>query len=176
MQKLKKMLKKLIFLDSIFFNYSSILIVGEFFMKEKNNDNIIFLNLIYQNAQMGLIGIDTVLKKVTDEKISKLIGEQRDEYEKFCSDVKEILLKYGAKEEEIPKMKELSSKLMSEAMSMGSDDKKIVKLMMEGNQKGVIELQEKLNTYKDEDPEIINLAKRLLETEEHNREEFKKFL
>lgn len=145
-------------------------------MKEKKNDNIIFLNLIYQNAEMGLIGIDTVLKKVTDEKISKLIDTQRKEYEKFCSDAKDILTKYGAKVEEIPKMKELSSKIMSEAMSMGSDDKKIVKLMMEGNQKGVIEIQENLNNNKCDDSEIIELAKRLLETEEHNREEFKKYL
>lgn len=145
-------------------------------MKEKGNDNIIFLNLIYQNAEMGVIGIDTVLKKVTDEKIAKLISEQRKEYECICEEAKDILTKYGAKQEEIPKMKELSSKLMSEVMSMGSDDKKIVKLMMEGNQKGVIEIQEKLNTYQDEDSEVINLAKRLLETEEHNREEFKEYL
>lgn len=150
--------------------------MGEFFMKEKQNDNIIFLNLIYQNAKMGLIGIDVVLKKVNDEKIAKLINEQRKEYENICEYAKEILIKYGAKEEEIPKMKELSSKLMSELMSIGSDDKKIVKLMMEGNQKGVIELQEKLNTYQDKDPEVIELAKKLLETEEHNREEFKDYL
>lgn len=145
-------------------------------MKEKGNDNIIFLNLIYQNAEMGVIGIDTVLKKVTNEKIAKLIIEQRKEYECICEEAKDILTKYGAKQEEIPKMKELSSKIMSEMMSMGSDDKKIVKLMMEGNQKGVIEIQEKLNTYQDEDSEVINLAKRLLETEEHNREEFKEYL
>ena len=145
-------------------------------MKEKQNDNIIFLNLIYQNAEMGLIGIDAVLKKVEDEKLAKLINTQRKEYEKFCSDAKEILLKYGAKEEEIPKIKELSSKMMSEVMSMGKDDKTIAKLMMEGNQKGVIEVQEKLNTYQDEDSEIIELANRLLETEEHNRGEFKNFL
>ena len=145
-------------------------------MKEKQNDNIIFLNLIYQNAEMGLIGIDTILKKVMDEKLAKLINEQRREYEHICSLVKEILIKYGAKEEEIPKVKELSSKIMSEIMSMGSDDKKIVKLMMEGNQKGVMEIQENLNNKKCDDEEIINLAKRLLDTEEHNREEFKKFL
>lgn len=145
-------------------------------MKEKQNDNIIFLNLIYQNAEMGLIGIDTVLKKVEDEKLAKLINTQRKEYEKFCSDVKDILIKYGAKEEEIPKLKELSSKVMSEVMSMGKDDKEIAKLMMEGNQKGVIEIQEQLNTKTIEDEEIVELAKRLLETEEHNREEFKKYL
>lgn len=145
-------------------------------MKEKNNDNIIFLNLIYQNAEMGVIGIDIVLKKVTNEKIAKLISEQRKEYKCICEEAKDILTKYGAKVEEIPKMKEISSKVMSEMMSMGSDDKKIVKLMIEGNQKGVMEIQEKLNSYQDEDPEVIKLAQKLLDTEEHNRDEFKEYI
>lgn len=150
--------------------------MGDFFMKEKQNDNIIFLNLIYQNAQMGLIGIDSVIDKVEDEQVAKLIKKQRCEYEEFCSDVKKILIKYGAKEEEISALQKLSSKIMSEAMSFNKGDKNIVKLMMEGNEKGVIAIQEKLNEYQDKDPEIVELAKKLLKTEEHNREEFKKYL
>lgn len=145
-------------------------------MKEKGNDNIILLNLIYQNAQMGLIGIDSVLGKVKNEKVAKLIKEQRDEYEVICKEAREILIKYGAKEEEIGKVKELSSKIMSEIMSMNADDKKIVKLMMEGNEKGLIEIQQKINEYQEQDEEILALAHKLLETEEHNREEFKEYL
>lgn len=145
-------------------------------MKEKQNDNIIFLNLIYQNAQMGLIGIDAVIDKVEDERVAKLISEQRREYEEFCSDAKKILLKYGAKEEEIGALQKLSNKVMSEMMTMNKDDKAIAKLMMEGNEKGVIEITEKLNEYQDKDQEIVDLAKRLLATEEHNREEFKQYL
>ncbi len=145
-------------------------------MKEKQNDNIIFLNLIYQNAQMGLIGIDTVIPKVQNDVVGKIIKEQKVEYENICKEASEILIKYGAKEEEIGKLKEISSKLMSEVMTISGDDKKIVKLMMEGNQKGVIAIQEKLNTYKDKDPEIVKLAEKLLATEEHNREEFKPYL
>ncbi|MDE5539169.1 MAG: hypothetical protein K2J20_01635 [Bacilli bacterium] len=145
-------------------------------MKERQNDNIIFLNLIYQNAQMGLIGIDAVIDKVEDERVAKLIKEQRAEYEEFCEQAKEILIKYGAQEEEIGKLQKLSSKIMSEAMTFNKDDKNIVKLMMEGNEKGVIAIKEKLNAYEDKDPEIVALAEKLLATEEHNREEFKQYL
>ncbi len=145
-------------------------------MKEQNNTNIKFLNLIYQNAQMGLIGIDTVMKKVENEKIAKIIQEQRKEYEIFLSDARRILIKYGAKEEEISKLKELSSKAMAEVMTMGKDDQEIAKLMMEGNQKGVLEITAELNQYEGGDEEIKKLAKRLLATEEHNREEFKQYL
>lgn len=145
-------------------------------MKECQNKNIIFLNLIYQNAQMGLIGIDTVIKKVENEKIAKIIHEQKREYEEFLKDTKKILIKYGAREEEISKLKELSSKAMAEVMTLNKGDQEIAKLMMEGNEKGVLEITAELNQYDGEDEEIIHLANRLLKTEEHNREEFKQYL
>ena len=150
--------------------------MGDFYMKEQNNINIQFLNLIYQNAQMGLVGIDIVMKKVESEAIAKLISEQRQEYEKFLEDSHRILIKYGAKEEEISKLKELSSKAMAEVMTMNKDDKEIAKLMMEGNQKGVLEITSELNQYEGDDEEILDLAHKLLATEEHNREEFKQYL
>ena len=145
-------------------------------MKEQQNKNIKFLNLIYQNAQMGLIGIDTVIKKVESEKLAKLIGEQQEEYERFLEDARKILIKYGAKEEEISKLKEISSKAMAEVMTMNKTDQDIAKLMMEGNQKGVLEITAELNEYEGDDEEILDLAHRLLVTEEHNREEFKPYL
>ena len=145
-------------------------------MKEQQNKNIKFLNLIYQNAQMGLIGIDTVIKKVESEKLAKLIGEQQEEYERFLEDARKILIKYGAKEEEISKLKEISSKAMAEVMTMNKTDQDIAKLMMEGNQKGVLEITAELNEYEGDDEEILDLAHRLLATEEHNREEFKPYL
>ena len=145
-------------------------------MKEQNNTNIKFLNLIYQNAEMGLIGIDAVIKKVESDKIAKLIKEQRKEYVQFLDDAKKILLKYGAKEEEISKLKNLSSKAMANVMTMRKSDKEIAKLMMEGNQKGVLEITAELNEYEGNDEEILDLAHKLLATEEHNREEFKEYL
>ena len=116
------------------------------------------------------------MKKLKNEKLAKLIDEQRREYEKFLSDAHEILLKYGAKEEEISKLKELSSKAMAMFMTMNKSDKEIAKLMMEGNQKGALEITAELHNYDGDDEEILSLAKRLLATEEHNLEEFKAYL
>lgn len=141
--------------------------------------NVEFLNLIYQNAQMGLIGIDAVKDKVEDKEIVKLIKEQRKEYEEMCRCAEKILAKYGASEKEIGVLQKLASKIMAEAMSINKEDKNIVKLMMEGNEKGVIAIKEKINMYQDDEriaTEVMDLAKRLYETEEHNREEFENYL
>ena len=86
------------------------------------------------------------------------------------------MIKYGAKEEKISKLKELSSKVMATFMTMNKSDKEIAKLMMEKNQKGVLEITAELNNYDGNDEEILSLARRLLATEEHNREEFKTYL
>jgi len=147
-------------------------------MKEKENDNIKFLNLLYKNAAMGTINIDIVLKKIENEKLAKLISEQRKEYETYCSMVQKVLIKFGAKEEEISKLKELETKMMSEAMTMGKSDNEIAKMMMQGNERGALEVQEKLNLYEKEniDEEVLELARKLIATEEHNREELKQFL
>lgn len=148
-------------------------------MKEQN-DNIKFLNLLYQNSGMGLIGIDTVLKKIENESLAKLISEQREEYETYCGKVQEVLIKFGAKEEEISKLKEIRTKMMSEAMTIGKSDNEIAKMMMQGNERGALEVQEKLNMYKDNseniDDEVLELAQKLIATEEHNREELKGYL
>ncbi|MBE6154466.1 MAG: hypothetical protein E7163_02695 [Firmicutes bacterium] len=147
-------------------------------MKEKQNDNIIFLNLLYKNAAMGIISIDIVLKKIENEKLAKLISEQKEEYESYCEMVQKVLIKFGAKEEEISKLKELSTKMMSEAMTMGKSDNEIAKMMMQGNERGALEVQEKINLYEKEniDEEVLELARKLIATEEHNREELKQFL
>jgi len=56
------------------------------------------------------------------------------------------------------------------------EENKIAKMMIEGSNKGIIEITEKLNSFKNCDIEIKDLAKKLLATEQHNLEELKKYL
>jgi len=39
-----------------------------------------FLNYIYQNAKMGVVGIDNIKAKIYDEELKDLIATQRKEY------------------------------------------------------------------------------------------------
>ena len=41
---------------------------------------------------MGLIGIDTVIKKVESDAIAKLIKEQRKEYDHFLEDIRKVII------------------------------------------------------------------------------------
>lgn len=141
------------------------------------NENIKFLNYIYQNAQMGVVGIDDISSKIDDEKLEKIIKEQRDDYEKVMEDTLIIFKKYGKEKTDISAMAKVSSFMMSKMkLVKDSSTSSIAKMMIEGSNKGIIEITEKLNNYQDKDQEIVDLANELLEIEQKNLEELKQFL
>ncbi len=136
-----------------------------------------FLNYIYKNAQMGVIGIDDVITKANNEKFIKLLKSEREEYQTICNEAENILKKYGKQNEEIGVMAKMSSKMMSEMKMLKDDsDETIAKMMMEGTNKGIIAITEKINSYNIKDAEIVVLATKLKATLEKNVDELKKFL
>ncbi len=141
------------------------------------NDHIEFLNYIYQNAEMGIVGIDDIITKVKDEKFEKLLQEQKRDYENICKEAINILKKYGKEQKELNKMAKMSSYMMAKMKTMNDcSTSNLAKMMMEGSNKGIIEITEKLNAYNEPDEEITALANKLLETEQNNLDDLKTFL
>lgn len=136
-----------------------------------------FLQFIYQNAKMGIVGIDDIKSHIEDDDLKKLIARQRSEYESISNDAITILADLGKDEKDISKMSKIMSYMMVN-MEMLKDDSKsnIAKLMIEGSNKGVIQINKKLNDYSNVNPKIIKLAKKLLATEEHNIDDLKIYL
>jgi len=147
------------------------------FLKKNMSEEVEFLNYIYKNAEMGIIGIDNIISKVKDLNVENLLTDQRSEYENICKEVVDILKKYGKQNEEVGLMAKVSTKVMSE-MGMLKDDSvnNIAKMMIEGTNKGIVEITEKLNAYNNTDAEIVVLANKLKDLEERNIEELKKYL
>ncbi len=136
-----------------------------------------YLNYIYKNAEMGVVGIDDIITKVTDEKFLKLLKNEREDYQSICNEALDILKKYGKQNENIGMMAKMSSKMMSEVkMLKDSSDQTIAKMMMEGTNKGIIEITEKINAYNIDDAEIVVLANRYKAMLEKNIDELKKYL
>ena len=141
------------------------------------SEEVEFLNYIYKNAEMGIIGIDDVITKSSNEKFTKLLKSQKEDYEEICKEAKDILKKYGKSNEEIGVMAKMSTKMMAEMSLMKEEsDQVIAKMMMEGSNKGVIEITEKINAYNNIDAEIVVLANKLKSTLEKNIDELKKYL
>ena len=146
-------------------------------MKKIENKEVELLKYIYKNAEMGIIGIDDIITKVKNEQFENLLNSQKEEYKSICKETEDILKKYGKQNEEVGKVAKISSKVMSE-VSMLKDDSinNIAKLMIEGTNKGIIDITEKINSYDNEDAEIVVLATRLKSFLEKNIDELKKYL
>jgi len=143
----------------------------------KMDENIEFLNYIYQNAQMGIIGIDNIKKEIKDKDFLKLIKEQEKDYQAICNEATKYLNKQDEDEKSIGAMAKMMT-LVDAKMKTLTDksSNNIAKMMIDGTNKGIIEIQEKLNRYTDGDKKIIKLANRLLEVEKKNIEDLKIYL
>lgn len=149
-------------------------------MKEKEmreNEETKYLNKLYKCAEMGTIGIDSVIDKATKEELIEALQSQRKEYDSLCEQIVSILKKYGCEEEKLGKMAKKSSEMMSEMkMKIDDSDSQIAKMMMEGNNKGIIEVTKIKNEYQGEDEEIKELCDNFLKFLEDNLDEMKKYL
>ena len=146
-------------------------------MDKKRLEEVDFLNYIYKNSEMGIIGIDNIIVKVKDEDFENILKNEKLEYENICREAESILKKYGKSNSEVGMMAKVSTKIMSE-MSMLKDDStnSIAKMMIEGTNKGIIELTEHINSYDNTDAEIIVLANKFKDILENNIEELKSYL
>ena len=143
---------------------------------QENND-IKILNKLYQCAEMGTIGIESVIDKAHQEEFRNTLHSQKEEYDKIVDQIVSILKKYGCEEKHIGTMAKKSSEMISEMKTKIDDsDSQIAKMMMEGNNKGIIEVAKLKNEYEGTDEEIMELMEHFLKTEQQKIDEMKKYL
>lgn len=143
----------------------------------KDNQNIEFLNSIYQICEMGVIGINDVIDKVSKSTFRDFLENQRKEYDEIVNESENIFASYGAKEKELGKMVKMNSKIMSEVKLMkNKDDREIAKMMAEGTTKGIEKLEIAMNSYNESDQEAYTLAEKLLASLKNNIKGLKEFL
>lgn len=136
-----------------------------------------FLNYIYQNAKMGVVGIDNIKAKIYDEELKDLIATQRKEYVSICDETTKLLNELGVSEKDISTMAKVMTYFMANLELLKDDSaSNIAKLMIEGSNKGIVEITKKLNGYNNANKKVEKLAKKLLVTEQHNIDELKIYL
>lgn len=142
----------------------------------KIND-VEFLQYIYKNSEMGIIGIDDVYDKIEDTNFLKVLDNQRKEYERIMIKASEYLDQYNEEELHNNIMAKIGTKMMSEMVNLKENKTNVVaKMMMDGTNKGITELVEKINAYNNENKDLVILAMNYQKTLENNIEELKKYL
>ncbi len=132
---------------------------------------------LYQNVEMGIVGIESVEDKIESRSLAKLILDQKKEYEKIKEKLVSLCSKYNVEDKEIGTFAKLSSDMMVTMKTlMDRSDHNIAKMMMEGTNKGLIQLEELLNNYQGKDQKIIDLIQDTIQLEHQNNEELKIYL
>lgn len=144
------------------------------------DENIELLEIIYKNAEMGVFTVNKLLKELEEKenKIKKLAKEELDTYEKYKEESEELIKKYDY---DLEKNK-LTSKIMS---SMGiskevdsdNSDASIAHMLTEGITMGIVDIQTKIDNYKDSvNKDILKLAKKFLKFQSDEVEKLKEYM
>ncbi len=139
--------------------------------------NTELLNYIYQNSQMGIETIEQLLGVVEDTDFKNHLQAQLGEYKDINQTALQKIKALGHEEKGIGKMTKISA-----YMSIGIQTLKdkspshISEMMIEGSTMGVIDATKNIKKYQDANADILQLADKLLKTEQNNIEQLKNFL
>lgn len=140
-------------------------------------EDIKLLNAIYKNTQMGIIGIDNIINDIKNKKLKATILEQRNDYQDIFLKIKSYLKSLDEDPEEISSIAKIMTYIDAKINTF--DDKSVTNIammMIKGSNKGIVEIEEKINDYQGENKNILNLAKELLRIENKNINILKKYL
>mgnify|MGYP000026682557 FL=1 len=140
-------------------------------------DDAMLLGFIYQNARMGITGINQIRSSVDDDKFMELINRQYSKYDEFVTKSAEELRSLGEKPEDISPMAKVGSFLSSKYnTAVDSSTSHIAEMMIQGTEMGVTKLLQKLNSISDCSNKYRKFAQELIDYETKSVEDLKAFL
>lgn len=135
-----------------------------------------FLNLISKNAEMGKVGIDSIMDYTKDERMREALRVQAKEYDKIYAEAVEMLKSRNAEVEHLSPMAKIGSEMTSAMKTMTDHSSaKIAEMMIQGSTMGVTKLMKNRGDYDGNDEDIMGLSDKLLSTEERNIQTMKGF-
>lgn len=115
-------------------------------------NNIDILNEMYKVVTMGIVGIDEVKDKILCRELKDIIVAEKKVYQKYKLDISKLLNKESETPKEINMFVKMFNDMYTDIKLIKDDDKKIVKMMIEGMNKGIL----KLNGFKNNDMDNLN--------------------
>lgn len=145
-------------------------------MKEKNE----LLMHIYETCDMGVKSTTKLIDLLRDKdnKIKKLLEDELKEYEKYLAKSEKLLKKNKVTPESIGMISEMMSKMsMKMEVKKDNSDSNIAGILTEGFTMGIINMNKKIESYKDDcDNSIIDLASDIVKFQEKEIKNLKSYL
>jgi hypothetical protein len=144
------------------------------------NENLELLMHVYQTAEMGVYTTNNLLTLLMkkDNKITHVLESELKEYEKYAKESEMLLEKYDIEAKSSGIIAKLSSDIgMSLETMKDNSDPAIAAMLIEGFTMGAVEMNIKVDKYKNIcENDILEIAKNLLKFQENEIEKLKTFL
>lgn len=144
------------------------------------DENKELLTLIYQDADMGISSLTTLIRKLnkTDNKIKKVVEGELKGYEDFLKKTKKIMKEYKFDIDKKSIVSKLGSTMgINMEFMKDNSDSRVADMLIQGFTMGVLSISKKIDNFSgDAKKDIINLAKDFRKFQQENVEMLKKYL
>ncbi len=145
-----------------------------------NNEDKELLEYLYKSSEMGRDSLTNLLKELKDKenKLKGLISDELSEYEKFFNKSKKLLKKHKSEITSNSLMTKIMSKQgIKKEVSNDNSDASIAHMLIEGLTMGVVDIETKINNFKDKsDKSILKVCEKYLKFQQEEIEKLKKYL
>lgn len=132
---------------------------------------------IQKNADMAIKAIDTISSKVYDDGLAMQIARQSLKYSEIKTRAVDKLLSGKAEPYQAHPVTDMMLKGGIHCNTlMNTSTSHIAQMMIEGSNKGIMDICRTLNRYQDTQGQAVQMAKELVDFEEKNIERLKKYL
>ncbi len=132
------------------------------------------LNEMYKIVTMGIIGLDKVKGHIEDKILAKTISDATKKYMVNQMDITNMLKDINEEPEEINIIIKMFNEIYTGIELIKCDDAKIAKMLTEGTNKGIIKVEEILNSNVNE--KVKTEAEELLDLLEFQIKSWKSYL
>jgi hypothetical protein len=141
------------------------------------NGNAELLNFIYQNSQMGVDTIKQLIGIAEDAEFKEHLEAQYNGYKEIHTTAQNLLNTNGYDEKGLSSLEKIKTYMMINMQTLtNKTSSHISEMLIIGSNMGVIDAIKNLKKYTGAEKDITDLMKKLLEFEENNIQQLKKFL
>ena len=121
--------------------------------------NAELLNFIHKNAAMGRDSVDHMLQLCKEPGFCSLLESMREDYNRVCISSEALLTAGGKSPDGISAIARTMSGAMIDFSTIGQrTGEKFSSMLLEGVEKGITEIEEKMRIYPNAKDEYMNLA------------------
>ena len=135
------------------------------------------LSSVIKTAQMGQIGIRSVLNAPLRASLKDALRSQLREYDSIEREALELASSRGWTLEQLdPAVKHMTNMMTKAKLKFGDASSKTAAMMIQGNTKGIIKGYKNLNQFAAPDEQVTAISRKLLDYEQANIQQMQGFL